>query len=180
MGVEATMKAKLDTLVAASTLVALAATLLPATARAGQPGATLEGLILGSDGRAGAGYRVHLIDREGRVVARATASASGHYTFEGVAGGEYALGIESAEGLMAPVAAPPVRVGRDGLVRRDIKLIGASPEQQAAAGTGSYSVGMWWAGLSTASKAWTIVGVVVITGITVAALTDDDEPASPF
>ena len=51
----------------------------------------------------------------------------------------------------------------------------------AALFVGNFAIGMWWASLSPAAKAWTIIGTVVIVGITVAAITDDEEKgASPF
>ena len=65
------------------------------------------------------------------------------------------------------------------LARRDVKLMQGAPGQRESAIAGNYSVGMWWASLSTQAKVWTVVGVVVTLGITAAAL-DDEDDASPI
>src|SRR6185295_6497427 len=106
----------------------------------------------------------------GATVARAGTSDEGLYAFHDLPAGSYSLGIENPEGHMAPVAAPPVRLTQGGLARRDVKLLGADPGVRDAAGRDNYAVGMWWAGLSTPAKVWTIVGGLVIVGITVAAI----------
>ena len=62
--------------------------------------------------------------------------------------------------------------------RRDLKMLQSSPNQTGQAIAGNADLGMWWAGLTPAAKAWTIVAIVVVIGITVAALDDDDEPAA--
>jgi hypothetical protein len=164
--------------------VAAAALLLwsfPLSALAG-PGARLEGLVVGIDGRAGAGFTVHLIDPQGEPLARASTDARGVYGFAGLPAGEYGLGVETPAGELAPVAAPPIRLGENELARRDVKLLATEGTGRPTGAPASYAVGMWWAGLSPAAKAWTIVGIVVVTGVTLASLDsgDDEQDASPF
>jgi hypothetical protein len=154
-------------------LVALVMTLVPAHAAAG--GARLEGYVLDVDGRAASGFTVHLIDDTGEEVARSTTSDEGVYRFRDLASGAYSLGVGNPEGQVAPVSAPPVRMGPEELARRDIKLVRATGAEREAVGVGNRSFGMFWAGLSPAAKAWSVIGVVVILGITVKALDSDDE-----
>lgn len=140
------------------------------------PRARLEGLILTTNGRAASGHRVQLIDSQaGRVVGEATTSDDGLYAFRDLPAGSYALGIENPEGLAAPVAAPPVKLSNGQLARRDIKLMESSQEQVNQAATANYGLGIWWAGLSTPAKIWTIVGIVTAAWITYEALSDNDE-----
>jgi hypothetical protein len=154
-------------------LVALVLSIAPASAAAS--GARLEGYLLGADGRAATGYRVHLIDGEGRDVHQSSTSDEGVYRFRDLASGAYSLGVESPDGRMAPVAAPPVRLDSDELARRDIKLVEASDAQREAVGLENHSFGVWWAGLSPMTKAWTVVGTFVVLGIAVQAMDDDSE-----
>lgn len=168
-------------LTAGLALLTLVAVWLPASAGSTLPGARLEGLLIGVDGRPADGYAVHLIDAEGTDVGRSVADADGVYSFDDVEDGEYSLGIEGSEGRMAPVAAPPMRLRLGQLARRDVKMVETGAEGAQAATGGNYGLGMWWAGLSTPAKAWTVVGLVAIAAITLAALTDDDDrPASPY
>jgi len=135
----------------------------------------LEGRILAVDGRAATGHTVVLVDAAGTPVARATTDAEGDYAFGSVPAGDYAVGVETPAGELAPMAAPPVRLG-DRPERRDLKLMQAS---SAGAQLGAdYGLGMWWAGLSPAGKTWVVVAVVAAVGLTYAALDDDDEPAA--
>jgi hypothetical protein len=71
-------------------------------------------------------------------------------------------------------------LGASELARRDIKLLEAGPQETQAAGMANYGFGMWWAGLSPAARAWTIVGMVAVVAVTVAALADDEDSASGF
>lgn len=159
--------------VARLVMVALVLALAPVQAQAG--GARLEGYLLGVDGRAASGYRIHLIDDEGLDVAQSLTSDEGVYRFRDVTAGAYSLGVESPEGRVAPVAAPPVRLGADELARRDIKLIASGDAEREAVERENYSFGVWWAGLSPAAKAGSVVGVFVILGVTVQALDDEDQ-----
>ena len=118
--------------------------------------------MLGVDGRPAAEMRVHLIDGQGRDVAQAATSEDGLYSFKDLPSGEYSLGIENAEGQMAPVAAPPVRLGQGELARRDLKLMQADPAAVNAATAANYGMGTWWASLTPAAKAWTVVAIVAV------------------
>jgi hypothetical protein len=163
-------------------LLSLALTCVPASAGSARPGARLEGLLLAVDGRPASGHTVHLIDERGEEVGRAVSDRQGIYSFRDLEAGRYSLGIQLPGGRIAAVAAPPLRLGGGDLARRDVKLLEAGPETAREAGGANYGFGLWWAGLSPAARAWTIVGMVAVVGITVAALTDDEDerPASPF
>jgi hypothetical protein len=154
-------------------LAALALSIASVPVEAG--GARLEGYLVGADGRAAAGYRVHLIDGEGRDVEQSETSDEGVYRFRDLASGAYSLGIESPDGRMAPVAAPPVRLDADELARRDIKLVEASADQQAAVGRENKGFGFWWAGLPPEAKAGAVIGTFVALGLGMQALDDDSE-----
>ena len=155
--------------------VALFAMLLAVTP-AQAAGARLEGYVVGTDGRGVSGYQVHLIDGTGQGVQKATTSEKGVYRFRDLPAGAYSLGIESPEGKVAPVAAPPTELASAELARRDIKLVEASREQREAVAKQNADFGLWWAGLSPPAKAWAVVAVFVVLGVTFAAL--DDETAA--
>ena len=104
----------------------------------------------------------------------------GMYSFADLPAGDYAMGIESPEGLMSPVDAPPVLVRDRELSRRDLKLMSAEEGEAGQTAHGNYGLGHWWAGLTPAAKAWTIVAIVVVAGVTVALLADDTPQASDF
>ena len=158
------------------TLATLALLLALTPAQAG--GARLEGYVVNPDGRGAPGFRVHLIDSLGLDVAQAGTSDKGVYRFRDLPAGAYSLGIESPEGKMAPVAAPPTRLGDNELARRDIKLVEANQAERDAVGKKNFSFGIFWAGLSPAAKAASVIGIVVVLGLTLAALDDDDSSAS--
>lgn len=139
----------------------------------------LEGLLVGVDGRAASSMTVQLIDERGAVVDRARVADDGLYSFAAVAPGSYSLGIETADGYAAPVAAPPVRLDGGVLARRDLKLMRADPTRVSSAAGGNYGLGVWWAGLPTSAKVWVVVGIVTFAGITWAALDDEEDAASP-
>ena len=170
------MNASQTTLAARIALAIVLLTLPPSHVLAG--GARLEGYLVNVDGRGAPGFRVHLIDAAGADVAQAPSSTEGVYRFRDLSPGSYSLGIENPQGLMAPVAAPPVDLSADELARRDIKLVEAGPGVRETVGQENFSFGMWWAGLSPASKAWAIIGTVVILGLTITAL-DDEDSGSP-
>jgi hypothetical protein len=155
------------------TLVALVLALTAPSSEAG--GARLEGYVLGVDGRAATGYRIHLVDDEGRDVAQAATTDEGIYRFRDLSSGAYSVGIESPEGRMSPVAAPPIRLAADELARRDIKLVEADEAQRAAVSQDNNSFGVFWAGLSPLAKAGTVIGVFIILGVTIKALDDDEK-----
>ena len=164
-------------------VVALPALLLLTLTPAGATGgARLDGRLIGIDGRPAAGMTMHLIDGDGIGIATSETDRDGFYGFGDLDAGDYALGVQTPEG-MTPVAASGVRLASNELARRDVQLRGAELGDHERAAQGNYGLGMWWAGLSTAAKIWTIVGGVIIIGVTAAALSDDDddEPdASPF
>jgi len=166
---------------ATATLTALAMILflIPAPAMAGDD-ARLEGLVIGVDGRPASGYQVHLIDGDGQAVGTATTGNDGVYSFRDMAAGDYAMGIENTEGQIAPTAGPEVHLGQGELARRDVKLMSADAQTRNAALGANYGVGMWWAGLSPAAKVWTVVAVVAVTAITIAAFDSgsSNEPAA--
>jgi hypothetical protein len=177
------MSRTLRSLAACATLVALLPWIAPPAALAGSAGsgARLEGLLLGLDGRAAVDHRVHLIDADGEDLAQSDVAEDGLYSFAGLPAGHYSLGVELPDGTFTPVAAPPVRLGRDGLARRDVKLLttlegDASNEALQA----NYGLGKWWNGLSTGGKVWTILGVLVAAGLIYEVLDDDETPASPI
>jgi hypothetical protein len=157
--------------VARLTLVVL---VLAWVAPAEAAGARLEGYLLDVDGRAAPGFEIHLIDDEGQDVARAATSDEGLYRFRDLTSGSYSLGIEDPDGRIAPVAAPPVRLGSDELARRDIKLVQAGTAERERVGRENFSFGVFWAGLSPAAKAGSVIGTFVLLGLTIKAL--DDEP----
>jgi len=175
------MKTKRVRVLVNLSVAALLLTLAPPHASAA--GARLEGYLLGVDGRAATGHRVHLIDREGHDVAQAPATDEGIYRFRDLTPGAYSVGIETPQGKFAPVVAAPVRLRADELARRDIKLMRAPGTPQPVAGSGmqNQSAGVWWAGLSPGLKALTIIGGFVVVGLTIAALDSDSEnPATLF
>jgi len=159
-------------------LVALALALALAPAQAVAGGARLEGYLLGVDGRAANGHTIHLIDGDGQDVAQSLTSDEGVYRFRDVRAGAYSLGVENPEGRIAPVAAPPVRLGADELARRDIKLVASGEAERETVERENYSFGVWWAGLSPAAKAGSVIGTFVILGVTIQAL-DDESDGTP-
>jgi hypothetical protein len=142
-------------------------------------GARLEGYLLGVDGRAASGFKVHLIDGEGADVAQASTSDEGLYRFRDLSSGSYSLGIEDREGQMAPVSAPPVRLDDDELARRDIKLLQAGQLERDRVGRENFSFGVFWAGLSPVAKAGSVIGTFVLVGLTIEALDDEADGAEP-
>ncbi len=155
---------------AVSTLLALALGFPQAPLRANAGGARLEGFLIDVDGRAAAGFRVHLIDSGGADVAQATASDRGIYAFRELPAGTYSLGIETTEGRLARVAAPALRLGPDELARRDIKLMQADNADDDDTSGG---FGIFWAGLPPAVRAGSVLGVFVILGLTLSELDDE-------
>ena len=143
--------------------------------QAGTDGARLEGLLLAGDGRPAKDYTVHLIGADGEVLARSTTTDEGLYSFKAVTPGEYGLGIESPEGMMAAVASPPLRLNEGELARRDLKMVEASQEDIDRALAENPSIGMAYAGWSRAGRIWFWVAIVVGLGIGIAALDDESD-----
>ena len=170
----------LNSLAAYTTLFALLLSVAgPPALAAGANGARLEGLVLGLDGRAAADHCIHLIDAEGEDIARSTVGEDGLYSFTGLDANHYSLGVELPDGTFSPVVAPPVRLGRGELARRDVKLLNSNSDMTDSALQANYGLGSWWSGLSAGGKSWTIIGVLVAAGLIYRALDDDETPASP-
>ncbi len=141
-------------------------------------GALLNGQIVGIDGKAAAGYTVHLIGENGAVVGQAVSDEQGIYSFPALAAGVYALGIETPDGVMVPVAVAPIQVGGQELARRDVKLVTADAATANEIASANEAVGGWWGGLSTGAKIGVIVGIGAVTWGAIEAF-DDDSPSSP-
>jgi hypothetical protein len=161
-------------IVAALALASLVALPLPAGAGAG-----LAGYLIGTDGRAAAGYRMHLIDERGVEVAQATTSPRGIYEFRELPAGTYMLAVEDQAGSMAPVASPPLQLDNGELARRDVKLEAADEPAREAAAAENTGFGVWWAGLSPWAKAGAVIGGFVVLGLALTALDDDESSGSP-
>lgn len=165
--------------VAYTTLFALVLWIAPPPTLAAEGGeARLEGFVLGLDGRAAAGHRIHLIGGGGENLAQSSVGEDGLYSFAGLGAGKYSLGVEMPDGSLAPVAAPPVRLGSDELARRDLKLVTSDADMTKAALRANHGVGQWWSELSNPGRAWTIIAIVVA-GSLIYDLLDDETPASP-
>jgi len=160
-------------IVAHLTLLILILAIVPTPTEAAGA-ARLEGVVLGVDGRAAGGHRVHLIDDTGHDVAQAMTGDEGVYRFRDLSSGAYVLGIENPEGLVAPVSAALIRLGNDELARRDVKLVQADQAQREMASNENGGFGVFWAGLSPGAKAWSVIGVFIILGITIEALDEDE------
>jgi len=166
------------TAVACVTVLALVLVgFVPRVVAADAPSARLEGLLIGGDGRPADGHKVHLIGTEGEGLASSETDNDGLYSFKEVAAGEYSLGIENPDGLMAPVAGPPVRVAAGELARRDLQLMEADAETLQRIASANPSIGQAYAGWTTAGRVWFWIAVVAGLGIGVAAL-DSESAAS--
>jgi hypothetical protein len=148
---------------------------VPAWASSSAAEARLEGLLLDLDGRPARGYRVYLIDAQGREKGAAVTAHDGRYSLARVAPGRYAVGIENPDGAIAPVAAPPVRVRPGMLLRRDLRLVQAEPIQVERALVAHHGFRLWWASRSKKEKAGWTAGAVVGVGLLWYLFRDDDE-----
>ena len=138
----------------------------------------LEGQVLGFDGRPATGYRVHLIDATGEDFVRAAVDAEGAYRMRRVPAGRYDLALETPDGRYAVVEGSGVKVREGQLVRRDLKLLERDPAAPTSLAASSTGFGTWWAGLDNGARAWTIVAMVVVGGITLEALSSDETSQS--
>jgi hypothetical protein len=82
------------------------------------------------------------------------------------------------DGTMAPVAAPPLQLGSQELVRRDVELLTSNTETTRATLQADSGLGKWWRDLPALGKTWTIVGIVGA-GMLIYQAVDDESPASP-
>ena len=105
---------------------------------------------------------------------------TGAYAMHGVRSGQYALALQTPDGLYAAVDAPAFRLREGHLARRDLKLIERDPSAPQQLAQPSYGFGTWWAGLSVGAKIWTIAAVVVVAAVTADALSDDEGISSEF
>ena len=71
------MRRSRKTLTAGLALLALVVSWMPAFAGSNVPGARLEGLLVGVDGRPAGGYAVHLIDAQGADIGRSVVTEDG-------------------------------------------------------------------------------------------------------
>jgi len=162
-------------------LVSICLLLVPAVPSQAGPltDTRLEGMVLDLDGRPAVGYGVHLIDSAGTDSVRAVVDENGDYRMRGVSPGRYDLALETPEGRYAEVKAATLKINEGQLVRRDLKLAAQDPSSAPnLAYSSSNGFGTWWAGLDKGARAWTIVAIVVVAGITYEALSSDENPAS--
>jgi len=165
------------------TIFALMLYLVPIAALASDPGATLEGLVIDADGRPSSGVTVYLFDDQGQTRAEATAADDGIYSMRDVPAGAYGMAVQTADGSIAPVASPPIRLTGGELARRDLKLVQADEASVDQALTANYGFGSWFNGLGGGGKAGVIIGFVAFAGLLYKAFESDDDqaesPASP-
>jgi hypothetical protein len=90
------------------------------------------------------------------------------------------MSVRTTEGILAPVAAAPVRVAQGELVRRDLKLVEADAATVDRALAANYSFGSWFGGLTGAEKAGVIVGFIAVGALVYTAFDDDEPAASPM
>jgi hypothetical protein len=145
------------------------------------PSGSIEGLLLGQDGRPADRFHVVLISSAGEELDDSDLNDQGMFRFETVPAGSYGLGVRSPEGQAAPVMAAPIQVDGSNVVRNINLGTITAPATLAPASGG---VGVWWAGLSPAAKVWAVTGGLVVVGLTFAILDDDDSdsgesPATP-
>jgi hypothetical protein len=176
------MSSSVRKLIARTVILSLALWVFPAPVALAGSEARLEGRVLDLDGRPADGFRVHLIDGQGEEIALSETDADGVYSFPQVPAGNYGIGVANAEGQVAPVAGPPLRLADGQLARRDLKLVQTDVTTRQQTANANYSLGMWWAGLSTPAKTGLIVAVVVAAWVTIEALSSDnnERAASPI
>ena len=166
------------------TILTLLLYFVPIAAVASEQGARLEGLVIDSDGTPSSGVTVYLFDEEGQTRAQATAADDGIYSMRDVPAGAYGMGVQTADGTVAPVSSPPVRLAQGELVRRDLKLVEADQTSVDQALTANYGFGSWFNGLGAGGKAGLIIGFVAFAGLLYMAFDDDDaapeQPSSPI
>lgn len=167
------------------TVLALLLYFVPIAAVASAPGARLEGLVIDASGKPSSGATVYLFDEDGETQAQATAADDGVYSLRDVPAGAYGMGVQTADGTVAPVSSQPVRLAQGELVRRDLKLVEADQASVDKALTANYGFGSWFNGLGAGGKAGVIIGFVAFAGLLYTAFSDDDDdapeqPSSPI
>ena len=171
---------KLRVAVAELVIATLVIATAPIPALADERGARLEGLVVDAQGRPAAGATVYLFDDAGATRGEAVAAHDGVYSLPNLAAGHYGMSVRTAEGIVAPVAAAPVRVADGELVRRDLKLVEADAAAVDRALAANYSFGSWFGGLTGAEKAGVIVGFIAVGALIYTAFDDDEPSASPM
>jgi len=178
------MNDTVKSLAARLTILALVLYFVPIAAVASEPGARLEGLVIDADGTPSSGVTVYLFDEQGQTRAQATAADDGIYSMRDVPAGAYGMGVQTADGTVAPVSSPPVRLAKGDLVRRDLKLVEADQASVDQALTANYGFGSWFNGLGAGGKAGVIIGFVAFAGLLYKAFDDEDstteQPSSPI
>ena len=139
------------------------------------PDARLEGILLGVDGRPAAGHRVHLIGGAGDALGASTTADDGLYSFPNLEAGDYTLMIEGPTGQMGALAGPPLRLGDNELARRDLRLLEAAPDRIDSTLNANYGLKARYASMSTAEQVWTWVVIVLVGGLTLFLVFDDDK-----
>ena len=178
------MNDTVKSLAARLTILALVLYFVPIAAVASESGARLEGLVIDADGTPSSGVTVYLFDEQGQTRAQATAADDGIYSMRDVPAGAYGMGVQTADGTVAPVSSPPVRLAEGDLVRRDLKLVEADQDSVDQALTANYGFGSWFNGLGAGGKAGVIIGFVAFAGLLYKAFDDEDsapeQPSSPI
>ena len=166
------------------TVLSLLVSLVPVAALASEPLARVEGLVVGADGHPPPGSTVYLFDAQGRTRASSTVAEDGRYSLRDLAPGEYGMGVRTADGSVAPVSSPPLRLSRGELARRDLKLVQGDRATLDRALTANYGFGSWFNSLGGGEKAGLIIGFVAFAGLLYTAFDDNDDtteqPASPM
>jgi len=144
---------------------------------AASPGARLEGMLLGVDGRPAAGHHVVLVDGAGDDVDATVTDADGVYSFRGLAAGEYGVVVEGPEGGLGGLAGEPLRLEDGQLARQDLRLLEAD-DASTAQMKANYGLKQRYAGMSTAEKSWLWVVVGVVGGLTLYLIFDSNNNES--
>jgi hypothetical protein len=168
------MNNTIKTLATRVVILALLLYVAPFSALAAGPSAHLEGLVIDPDGRRSAGATVYLFDREGTTMAEAVADRDGIYSIADLPAGEYGMGVQTVNGVVAPVAAPPIRLSDGQLARRDLKLVQADDDAVDKALTANYGFGSWFGGLNAGEKTGLIIGFVALAYLIYEAFNDED------
>lgn len=163
------------------TIVSLLLYLVPISTLAAGSGARVEGLVIDFDGRPAEASTVYLIDRDGQPRAQVGTDQDGMYSFVDVAAGEYGMGVQTADGVAAPVSGPPLRLDDGQLVRRDVKLVEADA-QMVQQTSGMNYAGGWWSNMSGGEKVGAAIGIIVFIALVIEAFSSEDAreiPSSP-
>ncbi len=162
-------------------IVCLLLYVVPISTLAAGSGARLEGLVIDMDGRPAEASTVYLIDHDGQPQAQVGTDEDGMYSFRDVPAGEYGMGVQTTDGVVAPVSGPPLRLDDGQLVRRDLKLVEADA-QMIQQTSGMNYAGGWWSNMSGGEKVGAAIGIVVFVALLIEAFSSEDAqeiPTSP-